>query len=180
MILDYLKKYEKGAIITSILLIIISIFLIAIPGIVLSTLVTVFGIIFFIEGLINIISYIFEDKEIRAFSNELVLGIILLAFGLIILLNQVAFISILPIVIGMWLIIKSVMKFQLAINLKSMMAEKWGWVLASAILMFIFGVLIVLNPFATVITLTRFVGIMLLIAEICDLIESIYILAKVK
>ena len=123
MILDYLKKYEKGAIITSILLIIISIFLIAIPGIVLSTLVTVFGIIFFAEGLINIISYIFEDKEIRAFSNELILGIILLVFGLIILLNQVAFISILPIIIGMWLIIKSVMKFQLAINLKSMMAE---------------------------------------------------------
>ena len=80
----------------------------------------------------------------------------------------------------MWLIIKSVMKFQLAINLKSMMTEKWGWVLASAILMFIFGVLIVLNPFATVITLTRFVGIMLLIAEVCDLIESIYILTKVK
>lgn len=123
---------------------------------------------------------LFEKIRKRSNNNELVLGIILLAFGLIILLNQVAFISILPIIIGMWLIIKSVMKFQLAINLKSMMAEKWGWVLASAILMFIFGVLIVLNPFATVITLTRFVGIMLLIAEICDLIESIYILAKVK
>lgn len=123
---------------------------------------------------------LFEKIRKRSNNNELVLGIILLAFGLIILLNQVAFISILPIIIGMWLIIKSVMKIQLAINLKSMMAEKWGWVLASAILMFIFGVLIVLNPFATVITLTRFVGIMLLIAEICDLIESIYILAKVK
>ena len=169
MILDYLKKYEKGAIITSILLIIISIFLIAIPGIVLSTLVTVFGIIFFAEGLINIISYIFEDKEIRAFSNELILGIILLVFGLIILLNQVAFISILPIIIGMWLIIKSVMKFQLAINLKSMMTEKWGWVLASAILMFIFGVLIVLNPFATVITLTRFANSKIEIVDIQNL-----------
>lgn len=123
---------------------------------------------------------LFEKIRKRSNNNELVLGIILLAFGLIILLNQVAFISILPIIIGMWLIIKSVMKIQLAINLKSMMAEKWGWVLASAILMFIFGVLIVLKPFATVITLTRFVGIMLLIAEICDLIESIYILAKVK
>lgn len=129
---------------------------------------------------IRLFEKIRKRSNININNNELVLGIILLAFGLIILLNQVEFISILPIIIGMWLIIKSVMKFQLAINLKSMMAEKWGWVLASAILMFIFGVLIVLNPFATVITLTRFVGIMLLIAEICDLIESIYILAKVK
>ena len=129
---------------------------------------------------IRLFEKIRKRSNININNNELVLGIILLAFGLIILLNQVEFISILPIIIGMWLIIKSVMKFQLAINLKSMMAEKWGWVLDSAILMFIFGVLIVLNPFATVITLTRFVGIMLLIAEICDLIESIYILAKVK
>ena len=46
--------------------------------------------------------------------------------------------------------------------------------------MFILGVIIVANPFTAVFTMTRFIGIMLLITEIWDLIESIYVLVKVK
>lgn len=180
MIIDYLKKYEKEAIITSIALIIVAIFLIAMPQIVLSTVVTIFGVIFIVEGVANIISYILEDSKIRAFSNELIMGILLAILGVIILFNKAVFISIIPIMTGIWIIIKSIMKFQLAINLKSALAEKWGWILASSIIMFILGVIIVANPFTAVFTMTRFIGIMLLITEIWDLIESIYVLVKVK
>lgn len=180
MIIDYLKKYEKEAIITSIALIIVAIFLIAMPQIVLSTVVTIFGVIFIVEGVANIISYILEDSKIRAFSNELIMGILLAILGVIILFNKAVFISIIPIMTGIWIIIKSIMKFQLAINLQSALAEKWGWILASSIIMFILGVIIVANPFTAVFTMTRFIGIMLLITEIWDLIESIYVLVKVK
>lgn len=180
MILDYLKKYEKQSILISILLIIVSIFLIAKPETVLSTVVTIFGVIFIVEGIINIISYIAEDAEIRAFSNELILGILLAISGVIILCNKALFISMIPIMAGIWIIIRSIMKLQLALNLKSALTDKWGWMLVSAIIMFIFGVIIIANPFTAVFTMTRFIGIMLLITEICDLIESICVLVKVK
>lgn len=180
MILDYLKKYEKQSILISILLIIVSIFLIAKPETVLSTVVTLLGIIFIVEGIINIISYITEDAEIRAFSNELILGILLAICGVIVLCNKSLFISMIPIVTGIWIIIRSIMKLQLAINLRSALTDKWGWILVSAIIMFILGAVIVANPFTAVFTMTRFIGIMLLITEICDLIESICILSKVK
>ena len=72
------------------------------------------------------------------------------------------------------------MKFQLAINLKSSVDEKWGWMLASSILMCVLGILIIVNPFEAIVTLTRFVGIMIVIAEVIDIFESIYFLAKVK
>ena len=180
MILDYLKKYEKQSILISVLLIIISIFLIAKPETVLSTVVTIFGVIFIVEGFINIISYIVEDSEIRAFSNELILGILLAISGVIILCNKGIFISMIPIMAGIWIIMKGIMKFQLAINLKSALSDKWGWILVSAIIMFLFGVIIVANPFTALFTMTRFIGIMLLITEIFDLIESIGVLAKIK
>lgn len=180
MILDYLKKYEKQSILISVLLIIVSIFLIAKPETVLSTVVTIFGVIFIVEGIINIISYIAEDSEIRAFSNELILGILLSISGVIILCNKGIFISMIPIMAGIWIIMKGIMKFQLAINLKSALSDKWGWILVSAIIMFLFGVIIVANPFTAVFTMTRFIGIMLLITEILDLIESIGIIAKIK
>ena len=121
-----------------------------------------------------------EDAEIRAFSNELMMGILLVILGLIILLNQPLFISILPIMIGIWIFIKSIMKFQLAINLKSALAERWGLLLVSSILMAILGVLIIVNPFEAIFTLTRFVGIMMIVVEVINICESVYFLQQTK
>lgn len=180
MILDYVKKYEKKAIITSILMIIISIILIAKPEISLSTALTILGGILIIDGIINIISYISEQPEMRTFSSELVIGILLTVTGVIILLNQAIFISLIPIIAGIWIIIRSIMKFQLAINLKSVLEEKWVWILISSIIMFILGIVIIIYPFKAVFTMTRFVGIILLIIQVCNLIESVYFFARVK
>lgn len=180
MLIDYLKKYEKKSIIASIILIIVAIFLMAKPGIALTTAVTIFGIIFLIEGIIRVISYIMEEPEIRAFSGELMMGILLTIFGLIILLNKVLFISIIPIMTGIWIIIRSIMKFQFAINLKAASAEKWELMLISSIIMCVLGVLVIINPFEAVVVLTRFIGIMILITEAVDIFESIYFLSRVK
>ncbi len=180
MIIEYLRKFEKQSIITSILLILVAIFLIAKPGIALSTAVTIFGVIILVYGVINIISYVLEEPEVRAFSNELIMGILLTILGVIILFNKALFISILPIITGMWIVIRSIMKFQLAINLKSTLTDKWGWLLVSSIIMCILGIIIVANPFEAIFTITRFIGIMLIITEVFDLIESIYVLIKVK
>ncbi len=180
MILEFLKKYEKESIIISMLLIIVSIFLIVKPGIALSTAVTLFAIVFIFDGIINIVSYMMKNTEIRAFSNELIMGILLLILGLIIICNQTLFISILPIMVGMWIFIKSIVKIQLAINLKSAIADKWELLLVSSVLMCILGILIIVNPFEEIVTLTRFIGIMMLITEIIDVCESIYFLVKTK
>ena len=180
MILEFLKKYEKESILISILLIIVAIFLITKPGIALSAVVTLFAIVFLVDGIISIIAYMMEDAEIRAFSNELIMGILLVILGLIILLNQPLFISILPIMIGVWIFIRSIIKFQLAINLKSAVAERWGLLLVSSILMAILGVLIIVNPFEAILTLTRFIGIIMLVVEIVNICESAYFLAQTK
>lgn len=180
MIIDYLKKYEKESIVISVILIVIAIFLIAKPGIALTTAVTIFGVVFLVEGIIGIISYMREEPEFRAFSSELMMGILLAMLGLIILFNRPLFISMIPIITGIWIIIRSIMKFQFAINLKSVITEKWGWMLVSSILMCILGVLIIVNPFEAIVALTRFIGIMIVIVEVIDIFESIYFLAKAK
>ena len=180
MILEFLKKYEKESILISVLLIIVSLFLIAKPGIAVSTVVTLFAIVFLVDGIINIITYMMEDVEIKAYSNELIMGILLVILGLIILLNQPLFISILPIMIGLWIFIKSIMKLQLAINLKSAVAERWGLLLVSSILMAILGILIIVNPFEAIFTLTRFIGIMMIVVEVINICESVYFLQQTK
>lgn len=44
MLIDYLKKYEKKSIVVSIVLIVVAIFLMAKPGMALTTAVTIFGV----------------------------------------------------------------------------------------------------------------------------------------
>lgn len=180
MLIDYLKKYEKKSIVVSIVLIVVAIFLMAKPGMALTTAVTIFGVIFLIEGIIRIISYMMEEPEVRAFSGELMMGILLAILGLIILFNKVLFISIIPIMTGIWIIIRSIMKFQFAINLKSASAEKWKLMLVSSIIMCVLGVLVIINPFEAIVALTRFIGIIILISEVVDIFESIYFLSRVK
>ena len=51
MILEFFKKYEKESILISILLIIVSLFLIAKPGMALSTVVTLFAIVFLCKSI---------------------------------------------------------------------------------------------------------------------------------
>lgn len=143
-------------------------------GMALTTAVTIFGVIFLIEGIIRIISYMMEEPEVRAFSGELMMGILLTILGLIILFNKVLFISIIPIMTGIWIIIRSIMKFQFAINLKSASAEKWELMLVSSIIMCVLGVLVIINPFEAIVALTRFIGIIILISEVVDVFESIY------
>ena len=46
--------------------------------------------------------------------------------------------------------------------------------------MFLLGIIIIANPFATMFTITRFIGIMILVTEIFNIIESILALRKVK
>lgn len=180
MLIDYLKKYEKKSIVVSIVLIVVAIFLMAKPGMALTTAVTIFGVMFLIEGIIRIISYMMEEPEVRAFSGELMMGILLAILGLIILFNKVLFISIIPIMTGIWIIIRSIMKFQFAINLKSASAEKWELMLVSSIIMCVLGVLVIINPFEAIVALTRFIGIIILISEVVDVFESIYFLSRVK
>ena len=52
-----------------------------------STAVTLFGVVFFIDGIVNIISYIIEEPEVRAFSTELIMGILLVILAVKIIKN---------------------------------------------------------------------------------------------
>ncbi len=179
MLLEYIKKYEKGSIITSILMIIVSILLISMPETVLNTAITTLAIIVLIGGIIHIVSYIITDKEMKVFSSELFQGILAVISSAIMLRFKSNIMNIIPIIIGILIIIESIMKFQLSFNLKSINSS-WFILLILSVLYIILGILIILKPFDTVMTITVVSGIALLITEICNLFESLYVLIKLK
>ena len=173
---EYIKKYSRYTILLSLALILLSIFLIAKPLESLNAIMIVIGIVLIISGIIQLISYFTSPKELKAFSFKLILGIISIILGIIVIVNTSAINTILTGVIGAWMIIQSIIKLQIAFNLKELANSNWKAIVLLSLLTLILGILIIFNPFGAIITIGRIYGIMLLISEIINLFESIFIL----
>ncbi len=180
MIKNYVKKYEKYSLVVSILMIIISLFLIFKPMKSLEFIVMVFGITLLIDGFMRIFSYFNIEDEMRLMSFDLLEGIMTILAGTLTLVYRQELINVFPVVLGIWIIAKNIIKLQLAINLSTIPDSGWAWLVAASILTIILGIIIIINPFSTIIAITLLSGILLLVTEVCDLVESIYVLVKLK
>lgn len=178
--IDYMKRYAKGSIVLSICLIVLSLFLIFKPDISLSVLFICFGCFLLIIGIMHTISYFSSPKEFKAFSFELVEGIIYIILGLVLIFNPNIIKAFLPIIIGCWMIINSIVRFQLAFNLKSSDNPSWGLILILSFVTLILGIVMIINPFASMAILTTICGIMLLASELINVFESISMMKFLK
>ena len=121
-ILETIKKtFNKltiRSILISIILIAVGFLLITNPEKVLTIAVIVAGIALIVDAIIHILVYMGESPEIRTMSSEFLIGVIEFILGIIFIINQEKVISIFYILIGVWLIVESIQKIQMAINLK--------------------------------------------------------------
>lgn len=166
--------------IASILMIILALFLIIKPLESVASLIILFGIITVIDGIVHIISYFKTDKEMRIISFELIEGILCILSGILIIAFSRYLSAVFPIMLGIWIIVKNLLRLQLAINLKNVPESGWVGILILSILIIILGIIMIINPFSSMIAITTLAGIFLLLTEIANLIESIYTLNKVK
>lgn len=180
MFMEYIKKYEKRSIISSIIMILVAILLIAEPATMLNTIITIFGIGILLDGLFSVILYFFTNKEQRIFSNALVEGTLEIIASILILINRGFMISIIPVIVGIWIIVKSLMKLQLSFNIKSADEKSWVFLLISSLITLVIGIIILVHPFDTMVTIAVLSGILLLVSGIVDIIESFCILRKLK
>ena len=173
---NYIKKYNRYNILISLALIILSIFLIADPTTSLNTITIIIGVIVGITGLVELITYFTSPQEVKAFSLKLIVGVITTILGVVIIINAQTINTILSWVIGAWIIIESIIKLQIAFSLKDLSNTSWKTVVIFSIITFIIGLVIILNPFATLMAVGKICGIMLLISEILNVFESTFIL----
>lgn len=180
MLVEYIKKYEKSSIISSILMIIMAVLLMLKPTTMLNTIIVTFGAIILLQGIISLMLYFLTSKEEKVFSSALIEGILGIVAALLILKNKNFMISMMPILVGIWIIIKSIIKFQLSFNMKAADEKSWIFILISSIITLILGIIAVVNPFEIMVTITILAGGFLLGTGIIDLIESICIIRKLK
>lgn len=177
---ESVKKLFRMSIVTSIFFIVIGLFLILKPETTITTISYVLGAIIMVSGVIFLIKYFSNKDQLGIFSGDLVYGVMSTIFGLILILNPTALAKIIPFILGIWIVISSVTKIQYSLQLKAYENKAWISTMIIAAITFIWGIILLFNPFEGAMVLTQVIGMFILVYAILDLIEVTIIKKNLK
>ena len=103
-------------------------------------------------------------------SGTLVIGILCLAFGIFCFSRPYVVLSFLPIALGIMLLVDGIGKMPLAVDALSVYSPYRFWVLISAVLPLILGIVLLVNPFRAAKAAIMFFGISILADGLFELI----------
>lgn len=103
------------------------------------------------------------------FQLDLIVGVLLLAFGIFALAQPRVVLSVLPVILGVYLVTECVGKVQRALLLKRSGYPRWWTVLSLGPLTGLLGVLLIVNPFQAVETSLMILGVSLVVNGASDL-----------
>ncbi len=178
--MDYLEKILKKtgfiSIIESLVFIAIGLFLFWKSELALKVISYVLGSIFIILGIIEIIKYFFTYKDnYEVFNYELIFGLMTVVIGIITIYYSSTIETILRIIIGIWIIYSSLVKFSVTLRLKNLGLPVWVYSLVLSILMLLCGLYVILNAG----TILATIGIAIIIYSVIDIVEDIIYLKSI-
>ncbi len=176
---DIIKKKEIKGILGSLLLIVLSVFLMLKPIEIIGSLIKVIGMILLICGVFDFTNYFVNKKEESLFDYGLVKGIIEITIGVLFIFKYDLLINLFPCILGLIIVFINIFKLQTSISLKEFESNYMTGVIISS-LSIILGLVIVINPFETLEVVIIVSGAVLLISELSNIIYSISVLKFFK
>lgn len=135
------------------------------------------GIVLIIFGIIKIVGYLSRDLYRLAFQYDLACGILVIALGIMVILEPNDVIDTICIAVGITFLMDGLLKIQISIDAKTFGIRQWWLILSVALLTVVIGVLLVFRTSGSVRALMVLLGISLLADGIMNLIT---VLSTVK
>lgn len=173
-----INKFTNSVIIVSIISIILGILFIIYPDISIKTIGLIIAIYMIIHGIILCI-FDFQTRKLFYPVDNLFIGLISIILGVIIILKPTNLTTLLTIILGVYILSNSITNIRIAIDLKEEDIP-WTMMLLIGILDLIAGIIIIINPFEASISLTIFIGIMLIVHAICNIIDITTLKLNIK
>lgn len=127
------------------------------------------GIVLIIFGIIKIVGYLSRDLYRLAFQYDLACGILVIALGIMVILEPNDVIETICIAVGITFLMDGLLKIQISIDAKTFGIRQWWLILSVALLTVVIGVLLVFRTSGSVRTLMVLLGISLLADGIMNL-----------
>ena len=126
-----------------------------------------------ILGILAFINFFKKKNSDFVSSFDIIYGMITVVFGIFILSNPKMVATIIPFIIGGWVLIKSSFKIAYAIELKNVENVIWKNVLVTSIISALVGVIMIFNPFKTSVVVFKIIGAAIIVYAILDIISTI-------
>ena len=173
------QKITNSIIGISVLLIIIALLLIIYPDLSLKTLGMISAIYMIIHGILLICLELSLSKIFVPFENML-MGVLSIILGFVIIARPESASMLVAISFGVWIIVSSINNIKCAIFFRKIKNFPFVELLIINILDIILGLLVIFNPISASVTLTLYLGIILLIHAIIMLTDMILLKKNVK
>lgn len=175
---DIGKKISKRcniSLVISIIFVIVGLFFFVKPDTTVSIISYIIGGTLITGGIFSIYRY-FTAKEIGSIFNfDLVYGVLMLIAGIFLIIRPFALGAFFPIILGLWIIINSVTKFQYALVLKKVKNSDWAYTCLISLLTLIWGIVLLFNPLKSALAITQIIGIFIIVYAVLDIIDNFII-----
>ena len=175
-----LKKVFNISMISSVLLFLFGLILAVNAEGFIKSITVAIGVILLLIGVFPVIDYFRYRKDGLGASIGLISGIFSIVCGLMLLINEDLLMILIPVFIGVWMIINGINKIQVSFEIKDLGEKSWVITFIYSILIMVLGGYFIVNPISGATTVTSFIGIILCIYAVLDIIDCIIIKVKVK
>lgn len=175
-----LKKVFNISIISSVLLFLFGLVLAVNAEGFIKSITVAIGVVLLLIGVFPVIDYFRYRKEGLGASVGLISGIFSIVCGLMLLINEDLLMILIPVFIGVWMIINGINKIQVSFEIKDLGEKSWIITFIYSILIIVLGGYFIVNPISGATTVTSFIGIILCIYAVLDIIDCVIIKVKVK
>lgn len=174
---EFLKKETIINLITTIVFLVIGVILYINPITTISVMTYFIEALLVITGIVTIVNYVRVDVKYDVFSLGFVHGVVCILIALFLVVNPKIIVTILPIVIGIWMVFGSLTRMQVAIKLSAWGSKTSIWHIIFAVIMFLLGIVCICNPYTTATVIIKMLGLGIVIYSVIDMIEEISILS---
>ena len=157
-----MKRYD---ITSSIVLLVLGILLLLVPGDIVTTVIRLFGVIILIIGITSVLNEIKIKKQ----STDFVNGILISVLGLVFISSPHTIASIIPFILGVWIVIKSTFKLQFSYSVKRTSNDVKPIVIN--IIELILGLVLIFNPFKGAKALIGIIGGFMAVYGLLDILN---------
>ncbi len=172
--MEAVKKIKWSIIILAVAYMVLGVVIIISPGKTLNIFSYVLAATLIVFGTINLIQYMRTDAMEVFNKYDLVIGFSSIIGGVLIIINVDKFQNIILIALGFMVMISGILKFQNSVNLMRLKASNWHITFGMAIINIVFGVILLINPFAIELFLVL-LGIGFIFSGLTDIIVTLMI-----
>lgn len=167
-----LNSFINSSICISIMFIIIGIIMVIMPKMSLEILGVILSVILIINGVILMITDIKLNNNFIP-VDMLPASMLSILLGIMMLIYPNVLSIIIPLMLGTWFIMTSIFKIRLTLYLSKIQNTPWLLLMLISILSIVCGFILILNPIDSSVAITLFIGIVIIVYAISDIINMI-------